>query len=200
MKFKAIIGFLLFFIGTPLIIGQNGLPTVPTSTPALPNVNTESPLANLPNGAVQTPTEVTSLLNQTPSSLPVDALRDAGINTSTLTNQNPSALADQLRSRYGSQGILNDAFSTPLPSTDTAAALGKEFARKMFPEEFQAAQGGLGAISSLPTNTPSLSDITATPLHTPSSLPTSFSTPTDIPSGLPNINTPSVDLPTPPSI
>lgn len=161
MKLKAILILTMFFIGTPLILGQTQLPSIPS----LPGTPTGLPIPSTPG----LPTFSTPSV---PSGLPLDSLRDAGINTASLSS--PSQAASSLLSSP-TQGILNSSFSTPLPNRDNAADLAKEFAKRTFPEEFNAAQGKLTNFSSLANSASSFSTPTV-----PTSIPTpsGFSTPT----------------------
>ncbi len=191
MKLKAILILTLFFVGTPLILGQTGLPSVP-NLPSTPNINTPS----LPGFPSSTPTLPGFSTPTMPTALSADTLRNAGINTSSLTS-NATALASQIPD----QGILNNAFSTPLPNRDNAADMAKSFAQKLFPEEFAAAQGKIAGATSLAQSatsranafqTPNLNDVSSSAR---SFIPSAPSTP-----GFQTPTLPATPTFTPPSI
>lgn len=173
MKFKGIFSFLLFFVGTPLMLGQSSLPSIP-DVPAVntPDINSTS----LPGRFIPSTT-----LPSVPSSLPIDSLRDAGINTAQAIPSDPARAARDLQSQYAQEGILSNDRVPSIPNTSNPGDLARQFAQRTFPEEFQAVQGKLGSV----------------PTSLPSEIPSSLPNPSTIP-GIPSSSLPG--LPATPSI
>ncbi len=165
MNWKAILSFFVFFVATPILLGQ-----APTGTPTVPPFSTETPSFG---------TSTPALSSALPALNATD-LSGAGLNTDAMS-QSLGERAEQNQSNY-TQGLPQQVPSSEIPTVDSAG-LASRFAQQLFPQEYNAAQGGLGNVpqsTALPSGLPS-----ALPSDLPSSIPSSPSLPSSLPTASP---------------
>ncbi len=158
MSWKAILTFFVFFLATPLLLGQ-----IPGEVPSAPGLATPS-----------TPTvPAQSIVPSTIPAINATDLEGAGLNADSL-DQSWGERAQQNQSDY-QQGLPEEVPSSEIPSVDSAGAA-SDIAQELFPEEYSASQGELPNVPES-TALPTAPTVPAQDLVPPTATPSSPSSP-----------------------